>query len=189
MEELINSAAEVSHHIVPGDKIFPNNNLLPVLVYTQVLRIPESEGSECIKKRFEFNDWKNSWIGDVFQYHHYHSNAHEALGVSKGNIMLQLGGEDGSITTLRKGDVIIIPAGVAHKNVGSSADFECVGAYPKGTEYDVNYGKPEERQQAEENIKKVPLPVTDPIFGNKGPILQHWKKDETKKVLETARQF
>jgi uncharacterized protein YjlB len=189
MEELVNSAAEVSHHIVPGNKIFPNNKHLPVLVFKQVLQLPQSGGNDIVQKRFESNDWKNCWNGDVFQYHHYHSNAHEALGISNGNIMLQLGGEDGSIISLSKGDVILIPAGVAHKNVGSSDTFSCVGAYPKGQEYDVNYGKPEEREKAEENIANVYMPLTDPIFGNKGPLHQHWKKDESKKVLETSRQF
>jgi uncharacterized protein YjlB len=40
-----------------------------------------------------------------------------------------------------KGDVLLIPAGVAHKNVGASIDFKCVGAYPGGKEFDINLGK------------------------------------------------
>jgi uncharacterized protein YjlB len=189
MQEHINQAAEVSHHVMAGDKFFPNNNHLPVLVYKQVFQINDNNAADVIDEHFKQNDWSNSWKEGVYQYHHYHSNTHEALGIASGNIMLMLGGEDGSITTLCKGDVIIIPAGVAHKNVGSSEDFKCVGAYPKGQDYDMNYGKPEERAIADENIAKVELPDTDPVFGEKGPILEHWKKDETMKVLETVRQF
>jgi uncharacterized protein YjlB len=189
MEQHVNAASEVSHHVFPGDKIWPNNNHLPVLIYRNVFNFADHEGADEIEKHFKENDWSNSWKEGVYQYHHYHSNTHEALGISSGNIMLNLGGDDGDIITLSKGDVIIIPAGVAHKNVGCSEDFQCVGAYPKGEEYDMNTGEAGERPKADENIANVELPETDPVFGDKGPILEHWKKDESKKVLETVRQF
>ncbi len=102
--------------------------------------------------------------------------------------MLNLGGEDGDIVTLCKGDVIVIPAGVAHKNVGSSEDFLCVGAYPNGEQYDICTGETD-RACSDSNISNVNLPETDPVFGNEGPIMQHWRKDESKKVLETLPQF
>jgi uncharacterized protein YjlB len=189
MQEYVNPSAEVSHHVMPGDKFFPNNNDLPVLVYKQVFLLTDNDSADTIEKHFNENDWGNSWKEGVFQYHHYHSTAHEVLGVVRGNIMLMLGGDDGNITTLSQGDVIIIPAGVAHKNVGSSEDFLVVGAYPKGLDYDINYGKAEERETADNNIANVPLPDTDPVFGDKGPLLEHWKKDRTMKVLETVSQF
>jgi uncharacterized protein YjlB len=63
--------------------------------------------------------------------------------------------------------VIIIPAGVAHKNLGSDAKFGCVGAYPEGKEYDMNYGKPEERGITLHNIASVSMPDADPVFGKK----------------------
>ena len=72
------------------------------------------------------------------------------------------------------GDVIIIPAGVAHKNLGSSGDFRCVGAYPPGQDWDMNYGKAGERPAADENIANVPLPVADPVFGFEGPLMKNW---------------
>lgn len=189
MEQHVNPSAQVSHHVMPANKIFPNNNHLPVLVYKEVFSLPEAEATSYIEELFNKNNWKNSWRDAIFTYDHYHSNSHEVLGVSNGNCMLQLGGDDGSITTLCKGDVIIIPAGVAHKNVGCSEDFECIGAYPQGNDYDIKTGKPEERPEADENIKNVPLPNTDPVFGHHGPLLEHWKKDETKKVIETVPQF
>jgi len=37
------------------------------------------------------------------------------------------------------------------------------------------YGKPGERPQADENIARVPLPRTDPIYGIEGPVLDFWK--------------
>ena len=43
------------------------------------------------------------------------------------------------------GDVIIIPAGVGHQNLGSSPDFHVVGGYPVGPEPDLLRGNPGER--------------------------------------------
>ena len=51
-----------------------------------------------------------------------------------------------------------------------------VGAYPTGYNWDMNYGKSqEEKQQAEANIRKVEVPGTDPVYGDKGPLLDHWQ--------------
>jgi uncharacterized protein YjlB len=71
-------------------------------------------------------------------------------------------------------DVIIIPAGVAHKNLSTSADFGVVGAYPEGQDWDMNYGKPGERPKADLNIERVALPKLDPIYGASGPLLEKW---------------
>ncbi|MGD9317724.1 MAG: hypothetical protein PVG56_12880 [Anaerolineae bacterium] len=72
------------------------------------------------------------------------------------------------------GDVLIIPTGVAHKNLGSSPDFGVVGAYPRGQRPDMNYGRPGERLQADERIAGVPLPQADPVFGGGGLCMDHW---------------
>jgi uncharacterized protein YjlB len=37
-------------------------------------------------------------------------------------------------------------------------------------------GEPDERPEVLENIRKVPLPEADPVFGNEGPLLEHWLK-------------
>lgn len=43
----------------------------------------------------------------------------------------------------------MIPAGVAHKNLGSTADFGVAGAYPEGQDWDINYGWPGGRPHAD----------------------------------------
>jgi uncharacterized protein YjlB len=116
-----------------------------------------------------------TWRNGIYSYHHYHSTAHEVLGCYRGSAKVQFGGESGIVEELSAGDVVIIPAGVGHKNLGASADFAVVGAYPRGQDYDMNYGKPGERPRADENIARVPLPETDPIFGKDGPLLRHWR--------------
>lgn len=85
-----------------------------------------------------------------------------------------LGGPGQFETELEKGDVVVIPAGVAHKNLGDSGDFACVGAYPNGQAYDMNYGREGERPDVDENIKNTPLPQLDPLFGSSGPLVELW---------------
>jgi uncharacterized protein YjlB len=69
---------------------------------------------------------------------------------------------------------------VAHKNIGCSIDFKCIGAYPNGKDFDINLGKSGERPGTDKNIKKVPVPKKDPIYGKDGFLLQFWNdRDES----------
>ena len=96
------------------------------------------------------------------------------LGVYRGSAKVQLGGEHGVVHEVRPGDLIIIPAGVAHKNLGAAADFGVVGAYPQGHNPDMNYGRPGERPTADSSIRRVALPKADPIYGTRGPLMEKW---------------
>ncbi|MGG3623527.1 cupin domain-containing protein [Bacillus gobiensis] len=154
------------------DGKIPNNPTLPLLIYTQVLDGRTGEA----KSIFDQNDWKNSWVGGVFGYHHYHSNTHEVLGVISGEALLQFGGEAGKQVKVTAGDTVVIPAGVGHKKIQSSNDFKVIGAYPGGSGFDLKTGKAEEREEAIQNIKEVPLPKADPLFGD-DTIFTHWKED------------
>lgn len=149
------------------------NNELPLLVYKNVFPERGEEGATRLEKRFNENNWKNSWRNGVHDYHHYHSNTHEVLGVYSGKAMLQLGGEAGEKLQVAAGDIIIIPAGVGHKNLGSE-EFKILGAYPDGRDYDMNYGKEGERPAADKNISKVPVPETDPFFGKNLGVPEIW---------------
>lgn len=39
---------------------------------------------------------------------------------------------------------------------------------------DMNYGAASERPRADENIKKLALPVTDPLYGPSGVLIGEW---------------
>jgi uncharacterized protein YjlB len=153
------------------DGAFPNSRL-PVLIYRGVLASPEAATFEHM---FETNGWSSSWRNGLYSVHHYHSTAHEVLGLYGGRVTARLGGERGRSVTLTAGDVIVIPAGVAHKNDGASADFHVVGAYPVGTSPDMQYGKPGERPRTDHNVARVPLPAGDPVHGGRGAIALLWK--------------
>jgi uncharacterized protein YjlB len=164
----------VKHFYLKDDGTFPNNALLPVLLYRSAWKLPWL-AVRFIKRKLKEHFWGNAWKNGVFDYQHYHSKAHEVLCVYKGSTRLLLGGNNGIIVEVEAGDVVIIPAGVAHKNMDPSRTFKCVGAYPQGQNYDMKYGRFIERPQSDEDIAKVSLPKEDPVFGNSGPLVFYWK--------------
>jgi uncharacterized protein YjlB len=155
------------------DGIFPNS-ALPVLFYPGVLLLPGLFPVGEVKDIFNHNDWKNTWQAGIYTFHHYHSNTHEVMGVVRGETMIELGGDNGVRLKIQKGDVIVLPAGTAHKNLGDENGVVCIGAYPKGKEYDMCYGKESERPAAVDNIRKVKIPDYDPVFGSGGGVLNYW---------------
>lgn len=159
---------------LPSQGNIPNSPL-PFLLYEHALRLESDDPASIFEELFEQNRWTDTWRNGIYSYHHYHSTAHEVLGVYSGTASVQLGGEGGIIRRLNPGDVLIIPAGVAHNNLGASEDFGVVGAYPEGQKWDLLTGKPEERAKAEANIKRVPLPQSDPVQGQNGPLLKYWR--------------
>jgi uncharacterized protein YjlB len=145
--------------------IFPNSHL-PVLLYKKAISIPHLFAAKKIMALFSKHNWSNTWDNGIFTYNHYHSVTHEVLAIYKGHGMLLLGGGNGHQISIEKGDVLIIPAGVAHKNMGAEHDIGCIGAYPDGRDYDVNTGQPGERPGTDKNISLVPIPNEDPLMGN-----------------------
>lgn len=166
--------AEYSY-VFEDDGIFPNSKL-PVLLYKSVLDLPAVFPAAHVEQLFKTNGWTNSWKAGIYTFPHYHSNTHEVLGVYKGETELQLGGDKGSVIKLEKGDVLIIPAGVCHRNLGPEDAIACVGAYPNHIEFDMMYGKPGERPTADETIQLVPPPERDPVLGLKGGTSRYWKR-------------
>jgi uncharacterized protein YjlB len=138
------------------------------------LRLPEEHPEKILEEIFSKNNWSNSWRNGIYNYHHYHSITHEVLGVYEGNTVVELGGAKGITQLVERGDIIIIPAGVAHRNITPESNFKCVGAYPGGSDYDINKGEPGERPGTDKNIKKVRLPKNDPMFEN-GPLTINWR--------------
>lgn len=164
----------IPHHLSENGQI-PNNPSLPLLFYQQVFE--EKEGLEKkFKESFQQNNWGGSWVNGVFDYHHYHSTAHEVLGVLSGTATIVFGGPEGVKVEVAAGDMVIIPAGVGHCRQSASDDFKVVGAYPKGQEdYDICTQK-DNVEEKKKNIEKVSLPQTDPVSGENSPLFEHWRK-------------
>ena len=155
------------------DGVIPNNSALSLIVYRGALP-PGADLAGDLETRFARNGWRGGWRNGIFAYHHYHSDAHEVLGIAKGQARVRFGGEHGESLVVREGDVIVVPAGVGHKKESASVDLVVVGAYPDGRGPDLNTGKTGERPRVLANIARVPLPKADPVFGPGGPLTQHW---------------
>ena len=166
---------EIETYVLGDDGVFPNNAKLPLLVYRNALDVSRPDAASEVQQLFARNHWGSSWVDGVYGFHHYHSTAHEVLGVVAGEANVQFGGENGVAASVSAGDAVVIPAGVAHKKFTSSADFTVVGAYPQGQRPDMCYGKPDERPATDENITHIPSPKSDPIAGPTGPLMKVWK--------------
>lgn len=173
MQKVVCSGQVLNEHL-KDDGTFPNNERLPVLIYQRALALPKSRPAAIVENLFASNGWSGSWRNGIYDFHHYHSTAHEVLGVYGGWAKVQLGGDNGITLSLRRGDVVIIPAGVAHKNLGASSDFRVVGAYPSGTRPDMCYGRAGERPRTDERIAGISLPPLDPVYAAEGPLAVHW---------------
>ena len=126
VEQLVNEP-DVLAHVLKDNGTFPNSKL-PLLVYRQAVLVPEHDPAAVFEQLFTANGWLGMWRNGIYSYHHYHSTAHEVLGVYHGSAKVQFGGERGVVHEIHRGDVIIIPAGVAHMNLGSTAGFGVVVA-------------------------------------------------------------
>jgi uncharacterized protein YjlB len=167
------NATVEAHSLAPHDDI-PNSRL-PLMLYRGALQgVCEKLSPEDVRELFARHQWTDGWVNGVYPYHHYHSTAHEVLGCFRGSARVLFGGEGGLTVDFTAGDVVVIPAGVAHKNLGDSPDFQVVGAYPSGQKNDLCYGRAEERPQAELAIAAVPLPSQDPVYGGEGPLRERW---------------
>ncbi len=147
------------------------NSALPLLVYRAALP-PDPAAME---RTFAAHTWSNAWRNGIFAYHHFHSITHEVLGIAAGEARVAFGGLGGRIVAVKAGDVVVIPAGVGHCNMGESDGFLVIGAYPGGADYDIKRGNSAEHAVALKAISAVPLPAQDPVSGARGALLKLWQ--------------
>jgi len=154
-----------------NDGVIPNNTL-PVLMYKNGLN---DAVQADLESTFKKNGWTNNWKDIILPYDHFHSNTHEVLGLIKGKARLMMGGKNGQEVIVERGDVIIIPAGVGHYSLDNSIEYQFVGGYPNGANWDIKVSLKENEATIMEEIANIPIPNTDPIFGENGPIVDYWK--------------
>lgn len=152
---------------LPDGGAIPNNPRLPVVLHRGAVAADDPEAAEAL---FRAHGWRPAWRDGIHGWHHYHSNAHEALAVVSGQVRLQLGGEAGVQVALTAGDVVVLPAGTGHRNLGAEG-LLVVGAYPEGSAPpDQLHGAPEERQRALHAVAATPDPERDPVTGGPYPL-------------------
>src|SRR5471032_1008026 len=124
--------ATIELYRLADDGVIPNNAALPLIVYRSALP-PFGDVAEKFETLFARNGWSGGWRAGIFAYHHYHSTAHEVLGIASGRAELRFGGERGKTVAVGECDVVVVPVGVGHKRESGSGDLVVIGAYPDGT--------------------------------------------------------
>ncbi|MCL2428573.1 MAG: hypothetical protein FWD12_05010 [Alphaproteobacteria bacterium] len=160
---------EPATFVFDDDGRIPNSRL-PLLLYRRALVADAAAMERVLFQR----GWSNSWRDGIFDYHHFHSIAHEVLGIAAGRATVAFGGQAGRVLTVEAGDVVVIPAGVGHCNRGQSSDLLVVGAYPGGAGYDICRGDPADHARALAAIRRVALPERDPVSGGEAPLRRLW---------------
>ena len=126
------------------DGVIPNS-ALPLFLCPQVVDAAHPDRASTFEQRFAQNGWTHTWRNGIYSFPHYHSTAHEVLGVACGS---------------------------ARMHLGASTDLLVIGAYPKGQDWDLCR---QARSQKElDQIARVPLPSRDPIGGVCGGLNEHW---------------
>ena len=163
---------EPQTHIFAPSAGVPNHPDFPVLIYRAAL----PADAAAIEEQVGANGWECRWRNGVFDYHHFHTTAHEALMVARGRARVQLGGPDGAAFEIAAGDALVLPAGTGHKRLAASADFLVIGAYPPGQDYEIE--RPDEARLAAAlaNIAAVPCPASDPVTGASGALTRLWTR-------------
>lgn len=152
----------IEHLTLLPSSWLPNNPRMPVRIY-RGLRAADGSAfdASAFERRFDAHDWPPDWRGGVYDWHHYHSSAHEVLGVAQGQARLLLGGPDGEDVAICAGDALLLPVGTGHCCLQASDDFLVVGAYPRGQRWDICRVAPDAVTRA--RMHALALPGRDPI--------------------------
>ncbi|MEX0956838.1 MAG: cupin domain-containing protein [Rhizobiaceae bacterium] len=149
----------------------PNNPKYPAVLARKALGGPNDDGA--VRALMARNGWGATWTWRVFDYHHFHPDAFEALAVAQGSATLMLGGPQGQTIEVEAGDVMILPPGFGHCQIAMRDGFQICGAYPPGQEnYTVVRGSDGYDDRMLAQIAAVPPPSTDPIWGARGQLLR-----------------
>jgi uncharacterized protein YjlB len=147
------------------------NSPLPVLFYRGAIPVTENL-ADGMERLFTANQWPPQWRNGVYDFHHYHSTAHEVLGFAAGHADLILGGEGGESVTVHAGDVLVLPTGTGHCRITASSDFLVVGAYPENEHWDIC--RTAASAEVLERMRRVRFPASDPLTGATGALPKLW---------------
>ncbi|OKL63974.1 hypothetical protein UA08_00809 [Talaromyces atroroseus] len=159
------SSIKVSQHFIPPWHAAPNTSIQdkPLLIYRAVFKRDVCSASHVSALLKRMDVVVPQWQYTMYTQSHFHSTTHEVLSVVSGRARLCFGGEENPHRVepvVEAGDVIIVPAGVAHRLLedqsgatSSTAGFSMVGSYPKGKERDMCYGAGSEDE--EEDVDRL----------------------------------
>lgn len=154
----------------------PNHPDWPMIVYQGVFSAHEADAASGFEALFAGNGWGDGWRNGIFAFPHYHSNAHEVLGIAEGEAVVRFGGFPGRELRVAKGDAVLLPAGTGHQRLSSSPDLLVIGAYPPGSTRDLMRSGEADKALIRHRISKVAKPLKDPVAGEDGAMIALWKQ-------------
>lgn len=154
------------------------NSRLPAVIYRDSLPEMARDGRGACAL-LSANGWGGNWLYGVYPFWHFHTRGHEVLACTAGSARLGLGGEAGMEAIVRHGDVCVLPAGVGHRCLEATCDFQMAGGYPPGQEGNVVRPGDMGVAQASAEIAALSLPATDPLSGLADGIVAIWSGAES----------
>ncbi|WP_289296274.1 cupin [uncultured Reyranella sp.] len=155
----------------------PNNATLPLLLYREVVPADAAgDAAGWFERTFAAHNWTQAWRNGIHPFLHFHTAAHEVLGIAAGRASVQFGGRAGVTLDVAAGDVVVLPAGTGHRRLDASRDLLVVGAYPANGRFDQRRPGEVDIDTACRAVAAVPLPEMDPIAGARGPLTTLWRQ-------------
>ncbi|NBV76766.1 cupin [bacterium] len=171
----------LNKHPSPSWGLFLDNGTIPnsrhpVLVYKNAFDFTDrSSVYREVEVHVSAHGWRLEWEWRIYRYTHWHSTAHEALACIEGDAVVEVGGPQyGEEYNVIPGTIMVIPAGVAHRNKRYSSDFKVLGMYPEEQKWNLIKGARTFSPIGRRQSRKVPVPRADPFFGPKGPLTKLW---------------
>ena len=153
--------------IILGPTTSIPNSELPLLIMCGAIPADEA-ASEKVERRFARHGWQGTWTYTVFDYWHFHVEGHEVLACVSGEASIGFGGDEadgGVVVPMTPGDAVIVPAGVGHKRIEATKDFQVVGGYPPAQNGSVVRADSMDVGKARQKTSGISDPRTDPGDG------------------------
>jgi uncharacterized protein YjlB len=161
---------------LPHHRNFPNAaSGLPVVHYHPFASNEEAFDPSAIESLVSKHGFEPQWRYPMYNFDHFHSTTHELLVPFRGSATLVLGGIES--IDVRAGDVLLLPAGVAHRAESTQNGFCMVGSYPTGSKaWDICKGGEEGVESKISGLGNGEITM-DPIYGKdaSAPIMKAWK--------------
>src|ERR1700743_3097774 len=123
---VVSAEVEPLTFVLADDGLVPNNPM-PLLVYKGAIAVDDNHPEKTIEGLFGSNGWGEMWRNGVYDYLHYHSTVHEALGVARGQARIRFGGDRGREFEIAAGDIALLPAGTGPPCLSATRGFLGMG--------------------------------------------------------------
>jgi uncharacterized protein YjlB len=175
------SSAHVQTFRLESSDRFPNGaSGLPVVLY-RPFAPPAFDAAgaldpAAVEALVAAHGFAPGWRFPMYDFAHFHSTTHELLVPFRGRATLELGDAGAGATQLdvRAGDVLLLPAGTAHRAARTADAFCMVGSYPAGAaRWDMCRGGGSGAEARIRALGKGGV-AEDPVYGGRGVVGEAW---------------